>query len=136
MVCLKERSKERAVTSTRAQSSRGRITRAEIAENRKPAAPQLVNKEVRAEAGTGDLKEREYRAEGNIHHHTHTFEEQHERGSSQSSGQGRLEGEERKGSSNSGTSGSESLREREYRDKEGNEHHHTRTYEEQHKKSA
>ncbi|HSU29737.1 MAG TPA: hypothetical protein VLJ11_00760 [Bryobacteraceae bacterium] len=30
------------------------------------------------QSGSSDLKEREYRdAEGNIHHHTHTYEEQH-----------------------------------------------------------
>ncbi len=30
------------------------------------------------EGGSGDLKEREYRdAQGNIHHHTHSYQEQH-----------------------------------------------------------
>ncbi len=36
--------------------------------------------EDRSDGGSGDLKEREYRdAEGNVHHHTRTYEEQHKK---------------------------------------------------------
>ena len=84
---------------------------------------------------TGDLKEREYRdAEGDAHHHTRTFEEQH--GGSHSGEQGQQRsGAQSQGGSENESSQSGDLQNREYRGKEGNEHHHTRTYEEQHKAS-
>lgn len=49
-----------------------------------------------------------------------------------SSESGRSGGEHRSGQGSS--SGSKSLKEREYRDAQGNIHHHTKTYEEQHGK--
>jgi hypothetical protein len=53
-------------------------------------------------------------------------------------GQGGQGGQSRQGGGGqggqSGQGEQESLKEREYRDKEGNVHHHTRTYEEQHGK--
>src|SRR4051794_17700392 len=84
----------------------------------------------RSESGSGDLNEREYRdAQGNIHHLTRTYEEQHE-GTSQGAGQ-KEQGREQQ-QQKSSSSDSESLKDREYRDEKGDEHHHTRTNEEQH----
>jgi hypothetical protein len=83
-----------------------------------------------------DLNEREYRdAQGEVHHHTPTFEDQH---NGSNSGQ---EGEHRSSAQPQSDSGNQSnrsgdLQERKYRDKEGDEHHHTRTYEEQHRKAS
>jgi hypothetical protein len=43
---------------------------------------------------------------------------------------------QRSGSEGEKNSGSSDTQEREYRDKQGKEHHHTHTYEEQHRKSG
>jgi hypothetical protein len=86
----------------------------------------------------GDLKNREYRdAEGNVHHHTRTFKEQHSGSDSgQQDGQQHSSSGQSQGNSGNNSNRSGNLQEREYRDKEGNEHHHTRTYEEQHRKGS
>lgn len=69
------------------------------------------------------------------HHQGQQGSSQHSRqgSGSRSSESGRSGGEHRSGHEGGG-SGSESLKEREYRDAQGNVHHHTKTYMEQHGK--
>jgi hypothetical protein len=85
---------------------------------------------ARRQNESSDLNEREYRDEkGEIHHHTRTFEEQHSSGSGEKESgrpQTRAAGSSQEGQSSD-------LKEREYRDEQGNIHHPTHTAKEQQK---